>query len=316
MGKYVSDVALIDARYIRPGLAAVFLLVENGKAALIETGCNASLPSVLEALERQNIAVENVDYVIPTHVHLDHAGGAGSMMRAFPNARLVVHPRGARHMIDPSKLIEGSIAVYGAEKMKRLYGEILPVDAGRVIEATDGMTLKIAGRQLLFLDTPGHAKHHIAVVDEKSNHIFTGDSFGLVLDELAGEQGRFVHPTTTPVQLDPPAMHATMDRLMSYKPAGMFLTHFGHLNDVDRYGDILHRQVDAFVDIARQCREEGTGRHEAIRTALGEFAIQEARAVGCRLPESGILEIMDHDLELNAQGLGVWLDNQVSATAS
>ena len=163
---YESGIFLIDSHYVRSGLAAIYLLVESGRAALLETGCNASLPFVLAALEQQNIAPENVDYVIPTHVHLDHAGGAGGMMRAFPNAQLVVHPRGARHMIDPSKLIAGTIAVYGAEATERLYGEILSIDAARIIEAPDGLTVNLAGRRLLCLDVPGHSRHHIAVIDE------------------------------------------------------------------------------------------------------------------------------------------------------
>lgn len=316
--QYEAGVTQIDARYIRPGLAAIFLLVENGRAALIETGCNASLPLVLNVLAQQNISPECVDYVIPTHVHLDHAGGVGSMMRIFPNARLVVHPRGARHMIDPSKLVEGATAVYGVEQMQRLYGEILSVDANRIIEATDKLVLHLVDRQLLFLDVPGHARHHVAIVDEKSEHIFTGDSFGLAFSELDGERGRFVYLTTTPVQFEPDAMHTSIDRLLSYQPSGMFVTHFGELRDVERYGDVLHHQIDVFVDIARQHRgqQSRAERHRAIRNALGQFAVAQARAVGCTLTEDKILEIMAHDLELNAQGLGVWLDTRDVVVAS
>jgi len=310
--QYESGITQIDARYIRPGLAAIFLLVENGRAALIETGCNASLPFVLNVLAQQNISPECIDYVIPTHVHLDHAGGVGSMMRVFSNARLVVHPRGARHMIDPSKLVEGATAVYGEEQMGLLYGEILPVDANRVIEATDNLVLHLSDRPLLFLDVPGHARHHVAIVDEKSDHIFTGDSFGLTFSELDGERGRFVYLTTTPVQFEPDAMHTSIDRLLSYQPSGMFVTHFGELRDVERYGDVLHHQIDVFVDIARQHRDQQsrTERHHAIRNALGQFAVAQARAVGCTLAKEKILEILAHDLELNAQGLGVWLDTR------
>lgn len=314
--QYADGISLIDACYIRPGLAAIFLLVENGRAALIETGCNASLPLVLSVLERQNVLLEHVDYVIPTHVHLDHAGGAGSMMRVFPNAKLVVHSRGARHMIDPSKLVEGATAVYGEEQMRLLYGEILPVDANRIVEATDNLVLHLAGRPLRFLDVPGHARHHVAIVDEKSNHIFTGDSFGMTVPALDGKRGRFVYLTTTPVQFDPDAMHASIDRLLGYQPLGMFVTHFGELRDVERYGEILHQQIDVFVGIARQHRNQNHAeRHKSIRAALGQFAITQARAVGCELADERILEIMAHDLELNAQGLSLWLDTRDSAVS-
>ncbi len=309
---YASGIGLIDSHYLRPGLAAIYLLVENGRAALIETGCNSSLPFVLAALAQQNIPSENVDYVIPTHVHLDHAGGAGGMMRVFPNARLAVHPRGARHLIDPSRLIEGTIAVYGAEATQRLYGEILPVDADRIIEATDGLVLSLAGRHLLCVDTPGHAKHHIAVIDEKTGHIFTGDTFGMTYAQLSGEVRQFVFPTTTPVQFDPPALQASMKRLLAYRPAAMYVTHFGQLRDVDKNGEVLHQHIDAFVDIARQSSGQGESRHVEIRAALGRVALAEARAVGCRLPDAEILALLTNDLELNAQGLAVWLDAQSS----
>ena len=230
MGALISfgeGIYAIDSRYVRPGLAAIYVLVQQGRVALIETGCNSAVSRVVKALNEIGIARDAVDFVIPTHVHLDHAGGAGAMMREFPNARLVVHPRGARHMADPSKLIAGTIGVYGAEATQRLYGEILPIDLGRIIEANDGLVLSLAGRQLLCLDVPGHARHHIAIVDEKSGQIFTGDTFGVTYAELNGPQQQFVFPTTTPVQFEPEALHASMDRLMSYRPAAVYPTHFG-----------------------------------------------------------------------------------------
>ena len=109
-------------------LAAVHLVVENGRAAFVDTGTNASLPSALAALEVLGLTPDCVDYVMLTHIHLDHAGGAGAMMRRFPHARLVVHPRGARHMADPSKLVAGANAVYGRDEVRRLYGDVLPID--------------------------------------------------------------------------------------------------------------------------------------------------------------------------------------------
>ena len=311
---YGSGIYAIDSGYVRSGLAAIYLIIENGRAALIETGCNDSVPFVLDALARLGVAKGCVDFVIPTHVHLDHAGGAGAMMRAFPNARLVVHPRGARHMADPSKLIAGTIAVYGEEATRRLYGEILPIEAGRIAEAKDDESVSLAGRQLLCLDVAGHAKHHIAIVDEKSGQIFTGDTFGVTYAELGDAERQFVFPTTTPVQFDPEALHASMNRLLSYRPDAVYPTHFGQLRDVQANGNTLHRHIDAFVEIARQAMGSGDERHRQIRAALVRFALSEARAIGCGLPESRILELLANDIELNAQGLGVWLDNQAAAS--
>lgn len=311
---YGNGIHLLDSGYVRPGLAAIYLIVEQARVALVETGCNSSMPTVLAALSTLGLSPASVDYVIPTHVHLDHAGGAGAMMRDFPNARLVVHPRGARHMADPSKLIAGTIGVYGAEATFRLYGEILPIDAGRIIEATDGLAVSLAGRQLLCLDVPGHARHHIAIVDERSGHVFTGDTFGICYAELGGPDRQFVFPTTTPVQLEPDALHASMDRIMAFRPAAVYPTHFGQLANVERNGEALHRHLDAFVAMARQADGAGEARHREMHAALMRYAVQEVAAVGCALPESRIAELLANDIELNAQGLAVWLDSQPAAS--
>lgn len=307
---YGTGIYAIDSGYVRPGFAAIYLIVEAGRAALIETGCNSSLPRVEKVLCDLGIGKDQVDFVIPTHVHLDHAGGAGAMMRAFPNAALIVHPRGARHMADPSKLIAGTIGVYGEEATRRLYGEILPVEPQRIVEANDGLTLSLAGRSLLCLDVAGHAKHHIAIVDEKSKGVFTGDTFGVTYAALDVDARQFVFPTTTPVQFDPVALHASMDRLMSYRPHVAYLTHFGQLRDLERNAEALHRHTDAFVRIAQQAPGTGKDRHRAIHEALAQYALAEVRAIGSRLSDAQILQGLANDIELNAQGLEVWLDSQ------
>ena len=140
---YEHGISVIDAHYQRPGLAALYLLIEGGQAAFIDTGTSHSVPDALDVLRQKGLVPESVAYVIPTHAHLDHAGGAGAMMRCFPNARLVAHPRAVRHLIDPTKLIAGVTEVYGAEAVARRFGEVVPVPAGRVIEAPDGFTLSL-----------------------------------------------------------------------------------------------------------------------------------------------------------------------------
>ena len=231
-------------------------------------------------------------------------------MRAFPNARLVVHPRGARHMADPAKLVAGATAVYGAAEVRRLYGEVLPIDAARIVEATHELRVDLAGRELLCLDTPGHARHHICIVDRKSGGIFTGDTFGLSYRELDTDGRQFIFPTTTPVQFDPQAMHASLDLLMSYRPTAMYLTHYSQVVDVAAKAAELHRLIDAHLDIARREKDSGPDRHSRMRAMLAHLLVDEAKAFGCRLPPAEILEIFATDLELNAQGLGVWLDAQ------
>ncbi len=154
---YGHGIAAVDSGFVRPMLDAVHLVVEGDRAAVVDTASNESVPHVLAALAERGLPAAQVDWVMLTHVHLDHAGGAGAMMARFPNARLAVHPRGARHMIDPSRLTAATIEVYGAEAARRMYGDIVPVPAGRVVEMPDGATLSLNGRHFEFLDTPGHA---------------------------------------------------------------------------------------------------------------------------------------------------------------
>jgi glyoxylase-like metal-dependent hydrolase (beta-lactamase superfamily II) len=305
-------ITVIDSGYERPGLAAFYLMVERGQAAFIDTGTAHSLPHALAALCAGGLAAEHVAYVIPTHVHLDHAGGAGTMMRAFPNAKLVVHPRGARHMIDPAKLAAGVAEVYGAEKAERSFGALIPIPAERVIEAPDNFTLNFNGRRLLFLDTPGHARHHFCVVDERSRSIFTGDTFGISYREFDTDNGAFIFPTTTPVQFEPPALHASVDRLLSHNPRQMLLTHFGPVTEIARLAAQMHRLIDAFVALAHEVKDAGAQRRQRLIAGQRALLLRDLRAHGCRLSDTEIDLLLAMDYELNAQGIEVWLDRPAS----
>lgn len=305
---YDDGIAAIDANHIRPGLAAIHLLTEGDKAVFIDTGTNFSVPGVMEVMRRKNLRPENIAYVIVTHVHLDHAGGAGEMMRLFPEAMLVVHPRGARHMIAPAKLVAGSVAVYGEERFRQSYGEIVPVPAGRVIEAPHEFTLELNGRKLLFLDTPGHARHHFCIFDEYSGGVFTGDTFGISYREFDVDGRAFVFPTTTPVQFDLEAAHDSIDLIMSHHPRAAYLTHYGRVTRLPRLADDLHRMLDDFVSVADGVRNVGAMRHQRLVEGLENLLLEHLDAHGCRIAPDEALALLGNDIELNAQGLEVWLD--------
>jgi len=300
-------ITAIDTGYVRPFFDASHLLVENGRAAFVDVGTTLSAPALLAALEAKGLPPEAVDHVILTHVHLDHAGGAGQMMRALPAARLVVHPRGARHMVDPSKLWEGASAVYGEEAMRRNYGELVPVDAGRVLEAPDGLTLELGGRPLVFLDTPGHARHHLCVWDEASRSMFTGDTFGLSYRELASGRGAFILPTTTPVQFEPDALLRSLDRLLGYLPAAMLLTHYSRVTEIGRLDADLRRQIGELVALGKA--EDGRrDRAARLRKGVEALFLGWVAEHGTPLPVDRVRELLALDIELNAQGLEAWLD--------
>lgn len=306
---YGNGIVAFDAGYVRPILAAIHMVIEDGHVAFIDTGSNDALPNALAALERLGLGVAAVDYVILTHIHLDHAGGAGGMVAAFPNARLVVHPRGARHMAEPSRLVAGVTAVYGAEYVQRVYGEIMPIPADRIIEAPDGHVISLAGRKLLCLDTPGHARHHICIVDQKTGGIFTGDMFGLSYRELDVDGRQFIFPTTTPTQFEPEEMRKSIQRLLAFNAEAMYLTHYSRVEDVQNKGNELVRHLDVLVELAVSERNSGEHRHQRIKEAMTSYLFSQIRAHGCQLPEAQLREIWETDLELNAQGLCVWLDS-------
>lgn len=311
---YGNGIVAFDAGYVRPILAAIHLVVENGRVAFIDTGSNDALPNALAALARLGLGAAAVDYVILTHIHLDHAGGAGSMMAAFPNAKLVVHPRGARHMAEPARLVAGVTQVYGDEYVSRVYGKIVPTPAERIIEAPDGLVISLAGRELLCLDTPGHARHHICIVDRRTGGIFSGDMFGLSYREHDVDGRAFIFPTTTPTQFDPQAMHASIERLLAHQPEAIYLTHYSRVADVTQLGADLQRRLDSLVSIAQAAGGSGVQRHEAIKGGLAAYLLAELEAHGCRLPKEHALDIWETDLELNAQGLEVWLDGYVNSS--
>ena len=310
---YGNGIVAFDAGYVRPILAAIHIVVEAGRVAFIDTGSNDALPNALAMLDRLGLDGAAVDYIILTHIHLDHAGGAGSMMAAFPGARLVVHPRGVRHMAEPDRLVAGVTAVYGEEYVQRVYGEIVPVPPERIIAAPDGHVVSLAGRELLCIETPGHARHHICIVDRRTSGIFSGDMFGLSYREHDVAGRPFIFPTTTPTQFEPAAMHASIDRLLSFAPETIYLTHYSRVRDVAALGADLHRRLDAIVAIAEGVAGSGEQRHGTLKDALTRFLLAELRAHGCPLPEGRALEIWEADLELDAQGLEVWLDSRQPA---
>jgi glyoxylase-like metal-dependent hydrolase (beta-lactamase superfamily II) len=300
----------VDTGYLRPGLNACYVVRGQTAAAVVDTGHAAAVPRILATIDAAGIQRGQVRHVVATHVHLDHAGGVGALMRALPEARLVVHQRGARHMVDPTKLWAGTVAVYGAEATQALYGDPVPVAAERVDEAFEGMVLDLGGRPLRFMDAPGHARHHVVVHDEATRGLFTGDCFGLSYRETDGAAGPFFFPTTTPSQFDPPTLHATIDRMLALRPERVYLTHFGAVaGDVARHGAALHRGLDQVVALARAV-PAGPGRRAALKQGLAALLLEGLAAHGSPASRETALAVYDNDLTLNAQGLEIWLEGE------
>ncbi|HVS76289.1 MAG TPA: MBL fold metallo-hydrolase [Steroidobacteraceae bacterium] len=307
--RHPDGITAVDTEYVHPGHAAAHIVQHRGRAAFVDVGTNDSVPYLLAALEALGIARDAVDYLLLTHVHLDHAGGAGRLMQELPSATAVLHPRGAPHMIDPAKLIAGSRAVYGEDRFRRLYGDIIPIPAQRVRTTQDGERISLAGRELEILHTPGHALHHQAFVDQAHGCIFTGDTFGISYRELDSPRGAFIVPTTTPTQFDPEQLIASIDRLLSYSPEAMYLMHFSRVTDVQRLGASLKEQVREFTRIAAQSAA-APDRSAAIRAAMSDLWRELAVRHGCPLAPERLLALLEGDLELNTQGLIAWLQRR------
>ncbi|HLL18567.1 MAG TPA: MBL fold metallo-hydrolase [Rubrivivax sp.] len=303
----------VDTGFHRDQFDAAYLLVDGGRAAFIDTGTNFAVPRLLGVLQAVGLEPEAVDWVIPTHVHLDHAGGVGLLLQHLPNAQVLVHPRGARHLVDPTRLWASATAVYGAEEMARSYGALQPVTADRVQPSSDGMSLQIAGRELLLIHTPGHARHHHCIWDATSRGWFTGDTFGLSYREFDTAQGAWIVPTSTPVQFDPQALVASVQRLLAMDPDCMYLTHFGPVRDVQRLGALLIGLVMEMVELGARS-QHAPDRHQALKD--GQLAIfsRSLAEIGCTLDSRRIAQVLAIDLELNAQGLAIWLDRPTNAS--
>jgi glyoxylase-like metal-dependent hydrolase (beta-lactamase superfamily II) len=304
---YADGITAIDVDYVRPRLAASHLVVDSGRAAFVDTGTSRSVPNLLAALAARHVDPAQVDWVLTTHVHLDHAGGAGELMRHLPQARCVVHPRGARHLADPAKLIAGSIAVYGEARYRELYGDIVPIPEERLLVPGDGDRIALGSRTLELIHTPGHALHHYCIVDLDHRRIFPGDNFGISYRDFDVDGREFIMPTTTPVHFDPEAMITSIDRLMSYAPVAMYLTHFGEVRDLQRLAAELKARVEAFAALGRRLATVPE-RTAAMRSEMFGMLCRWLDAHGYRGDLAERHRLLDDDVELNVQGLEVWID--------
>ncbi len=302
-----DGVTAIDTEYARPLQDASHLIVEEGRAAFVDTGVNDSVPLLLDALQHFDLDVGDVDYVFLTHIHLDHAGGAGQLMQRLPNATCLVHPRGAPHMVNPEKIIAGTEAVYGKEQSRAMYGTIVPIEADRIVEAVDGSWIDLNGRALQTIFTEGHARHHYVLHDPASRGVFTGDSFGVSYRELDTKNGEFIFPTSTPIDFDPDAAHAACDTILALEPDFAYLTHYSRVSNLEKLAGDMHECIDVYRSMAIACAHEDD-RQKALEERMFEFLAARLEAHGFSGDRGAMWSVLNIDVVLNAQGLVVWLD--------
>ena len=303
----VDGISVIDSEYYSKDFAAIYLLKQKNKVIIIETGTNYSVPHVKEALSQVGLSFSDVSYVIPTHVHLDHAGGAGLLMMQCQNAALVVHPRGARHLIDPSKLVAGAKAVYGENKFKEYYGEIFPIDANRVIQADDNFILDFDGRELRFIDTPGHARHHFCIWDKATKSMFTGDTFGISYRDLDHQDELYILPSTSPVQFDPEALIQSINRIMEFKPERVCLTHFSAIKPTKKATNKLIESIHFVSNLAIKYADKNDS-ESIIYTKMMDYFLEGLNEIGFQNNDYA-KDRLSLDVLINTQGLIYWQKN-------
>jgi len=302
----MTSIHTIDTHYLGyPEVAAAYLIVEGDRAAFVDNNTNAAVPRLLASLEEQGLTPEQVEYLIITHVHLDHAGGTSKLAKACPNATVVAHPRAAPHVIDPSKLVASASAVYGEAEFERLYGTIEPVAEARVQVMDDEQTLQFGRRELRFLHTRGHANHHFCIADSASGAIFAGDAFGLVYPALQGE-GLFAFPSTSPTDFEPELARDSIRRLVDERPSCLYLTHFGAVTDIDTAAGQLTRHLD-FAERLRDDAEASDLPDEALtdycRARVRDYFAGLLDGRGSLGSEADTWSHLKMDIELNAQGI-------------
>lgn len=298
-----SSVTTIDCDYVMPGLAGAYLRVQGDEAAFIETNTSHAAPKLLAALRDAGLSPEQVRWVIVTHVHLDHAGGASALMKELPNATLLAHPRAARHLIDPSRLVASATQVYGAQRFAELYGTIDPIDAARVRALDDGASVELGGAPLRFLHTRGHANHHFVVVDPTLSTVYTGDTFGLVYPRLQ-RAGLLAFPSTSPTDFDAAEARRSIDLIASLGVDSARLTHLGEVRDIPGAAAQLHRWINLSESLVQTIRE-GRAPDPIEPWLRAQLDAEMARATSALSLDDTDRALLAFDLDLNAQGLAV-----------
>jgi glyoxylase-like metal-dependent hydrolase (beta-lactamase superfamily II) len=305
---YEDGVWGLDSGYFRDSFDAVHLIEDGGELAIVDTGTQYSVPRILQSIKEIGLSPKDVRYILLTHIHLDHAGGAGLLAEHCPQAKVVVHPRGVRHLVGPSKLWQAVCKVYTQKVAERDYGGMVPINPASIVEATEDLSLKLGARKIHFWDAPGHALHHVFIVDEGSNAIFTGDTFGISYRELDSAQGAFTFVTSSPSQFDPTTHRASVRRVMQANPKAVYLTHYSELQQVQAAGEALLEQIEAYAELANRHSHRENDRATAIMADLQELLFEQIHAHGSPLSQDELETLLALDLRLNSDGLVCWLD--------
>jgi glyoxylase-like metal-dependent hydrolase (beta-lactamase superfamily II) len=276
MSVLASGMDYIDLNFLgRPGIIATAVLKSSAGVALVDPGPSTTLDGLVKALGAQGITVRDVRQILLTHIHLDHAGATGSLLHSNAEIEVFVHERGARHLIDPSKLMASATRLYGQD-MDRLWGAVRPVPAASVKALYGGERLSAGGRELDVAQTPGHASHHVTYFDRSSGVAFVGDTAGIRRGD-----GSYIMPPTPPPDIDLEAWRVSADRILAWEPDTLFLTHFGPFRGARTHFQELFERLDAWsVVVRRLLADSSIDDQERERRFVEEGRLDIRRTVG------------------------------------
>ncbi len=298
----VLRIHTIDCKYQQPQFAASYLIEDGERACFVENNTSHATPYLLDHLKQQSLTPENVDLIIVTHAHLDHAGGTAALLAHCPNAKVIAHPKAARTLIDPSRLLASAKKVYGEEAFKNLYGEILPVSADRVQSMEDNEVLKWRECEFQFLHTLGHATHHFCVHEKSTNSIFTGDAFGIRYPQVSKD---FLFPSTSPIDFDPIEAKKSVARIAATNADRAYLTHFGVLYQLKIASVELTRHLDAHEEVLKKAIHSKLVGRELSDYCEGFIRSYFKEEIKRRniADNSSTWDVLELDVTINAQGI-------------
>jgi glyoxylase-like metal-dependent hydrolase (beta-lactamase superfamily II) len=289
------------------GITAAYLIASD-RPALVETGAALSADRVVASLAALGIGANDLATIVVTHIHLDHAGGVGDLAAAFPNAEVVVHERGARHLVSPERLVASARRVYG-DVMDRVFGDLLPTPVERVRALGDIDSVDLGGgRSLRSHWSPGHASHHVGLLDSETNDLYVGDAAGIYVQEAG-----LVKPATPPPDFDLPVALASIESFRDLRPDRLLFSHYGPVTAVDETLDASVEELELWVEMTRDVRRQGLDLDHAV-AAVRDRTRERYAAIESDPELRAKYEMLNGD-EANLNGILRWLDKVEPAPA-
>jgi glyoxylase-like metal-dependent hydrolase (beta-lactamase superfamily II) len=293
-------------------LNSVYVIAAT-EPCLVEAGPGSDGPTILDGLDRLGLSAGELAHVVVTHIHMDHAGGAGALLERFPRATVWVHEAGARHLVDPTRLVASTARTYGEARMRALYGDMLACPADRVRAVSDGDTIQLGNRALHVMHTPGHASHHVALHEDATGALLAGEAIGSYLP-----WGDAYRPALPPPEVDVEAALATIERMRRVLPSMLLTSHFGRVSDPDRGFERAAERIRAWADTVRDALRTGGADDDELlvdlltRQARAEFEADAREGVPFDLERYDALG----SIRMNAQGLARYWRKRWEAKAS